>query len=216
MPQSLTLTAPIVKLLLRLELSGVPAGSTPADWPAWSWSATARRRDCAQRQAQQDQGDPFAPGRPGRAQRLNRHRGDWPGPIFGTSTTKVTTSSTWVSEPMPSTSSSTRAARLPKSLLSPRRDLRGTFAGDLLDANVDIVTVQKLLGHSSPATTAGYNRRGTRPSQKAVKHIHVPYRGHTTKGRSTSHSTWHEATARRVLLTRPCHHREHGCSPTPP
>ena len=31
MPQSLTLTAHIVKLLLRLELSGVPAGSTTVE-----------------------------------------------------------------------------------------------------------------------------------------------------------------------------------------
>ena len=56
-------------------------------------------------------------------------------------------------------------------------DLRRTFAGDLLHANVDIVTVQKLLGHSNPATTAGYDRRGARARQEAVKHIHVPYTG---------------------------------------
>ena len=45
-------------------------------------------------------------------------------------------------------------------------DLRRTFAGDLLHANVDIVTVQKLLGHSNPATTAGYDRRGARAARK--------------------------------------------------
>jgi integrase/recombinase XerC len=58
-------------------------------------------------------------------------------------------------------------------------DLRRTFAGDLLDAGVDIVTVQKLLGHSSPATTASYDRRGKRAREEAVTHIHVPYK---TKG----------------------------------
>jgi integrase len=65
-------------------------------------------------------------------------------------------------------------------------DLRRTFAGDLLHANVDIVTVQKLLGHSNPATTAGYDRRGVRARQEAVKHIHVPYVGRAAKPAATS------------------------------
>ena len=34
-------------------------------------------------------------------------------------------------------------------------DIRRTFAGDLLDAGVDLVTVQKLIGHSDANTTAG-------------------------------------------------------------
>ena len=63
-------------------------------------------------------------------------------------------------------------------------NLRRTFAGDLLHANVDIVTVQKLLGHSNPATTAGYDRRGARARQEAVKHIHVTYGNRTTKPQS--------------------------------
>jgi site-specific recombinase XerD len=53
-------------------------------------------------------------------------------------------------------------------------DFRRTFAGNLLDAGVDLVTVQKLLGHSSPVTTSNYDRRGEATKQKAVGNINIP------------------------------------------
>ena len=55
-------------------------------------------------------------------------------------------------------------------------DLRRTFAGDLLDAGADLSTVQKLMGHASSNTTAGYDRRDAKSKRVAVNKLHVPYR----------------------------------------
>lgn len=55
-------------------------------------------------------------------------------------------------------------------------DMRRTFAGDLLDAGVDLVTVQKLMGHSDTNTTASYDRRGEVAKRSAVRKLHVPYK----------------------------------------
>jgi len=54
-------------------------------------------------------------------------------------------------------------------------DLRRTLAGDLLDEGVDIVTVSKILGHSSVTTTGRYDRRGEEVKKKAAGTIHIPY-----------------------------------------
>jgi integrase/recombinase XerC len=55
-------------------------------------------------------------------------------------------------------------------------DFRRTFAGNLWDAKIDGVTIQKLMGHASQNQTAKYDRRPEAARRAAVKVLHVPYK----------------------------------------
>ncbi|WP_329521129.1 tyrosine-type recombinase/integrase [Spirillospora sp. NBC_01491] len=53
-------------------------------------------------------------------------------------------------------------------------DFRHTFIGDLLDKGVDLATVQALVGHASPVTTAAYDRRPELVKREAVDSLDFP------------------------------------------
>lgn len=69
-----------------------------------------------------------------------------------------------------------RAAEADVAAFSPH-DLRRSYVGDLLDEGADLSVAQLLAGHTSPTTTAGYDRRGERAKEQAASRLDVTYDG---------------------------------------
>lgn len=53
-------------------------------------------------------------------------------------------------------------------------DARRTFASNAIDESKDVFSVQTLLGHASPQTTARYDRRGEAAQRKVISAIKIP------------------------------------------
>ena len=47
-----------------------------------------------------------------------------------------------------------------------------------MDAGVDLVTAQKLMGHASPVTTSRYDRWDEKSKMEAATKIHFPMGGY--------------------------------------
>lgn len=54
-------------------------------------------------------------------------------------------------------------------------DMRRTYISELLDAGADLATIQKMVGHESVTTSAGYERRGDAAKRKAADLVHVSF-----------------------------------------
>ena len=53
-------------------------------------------------------------------------------------------------------------------------DLRRTFATRLIESGIDLFTIQRLLGHADPQTTARYDRRSEESKRKATAFLDFP------------------------------------------
>ena len=54
-------------------------------------------------------------------------------------------------------------------------DPRRTLVSNLLDGGTDLVTVSEIVGHSSPATTAGYDQRPRRKHRTAIDRLPIAH-----------------------------------------
>ncbi|MCA1307989.1 site-specific integrase [Microbacterium esteraromaticum] len=115
---------------------------------------------------------PLAPGVRRAIRAWLEARGDEPGPLITPLTRKLPIEAN-ASKRMATNTVAQAVARRFGDDVQPH-DLRRTFTGDLLESGADLSTVSKILGHVSPATTAGYDRRGQATRLAAVEKLTVP------------------------------------------
>ncbi|NJL29860.1 MAG: tyrosine-type recombinase/integrase [Thermoanaerobaculia bacterium] len=102
-----------------------------------------------------------------------RHRGDAPGPLFcPIRQTGEVVLSTMRGESL-AYILRRRQEEAGTGTFSPH-DLRRANLTSLLDAGVDVFTVQKLAGHADPVTTFRYDRRGEQAKRRAVERLEIP------------------------------------------
>jgi integrase len=99
-------------------------------------------------------------------------RGDEPGPLFFPVTRYGVIATHEMTDQSVMMALRRRAKQAGVAPFTPH-DLRRTMISDLLDAGVDIVTVQKLAGHSQVQTTAKYDRRGEEVKRIAAELLDI-------------------------------------------
>lgn len=72
--------------------------------------------------------------------------------------------------------------------LSPH-DFRKTFISSLLKKGVDVLTVQRLAGHSDPQTTSKYDLRPDEEARAASQMLHLPYSSSSAEAQAVFRET---------------------------
>lgn len=109
-----------------------------------------------------------------------RHRGDWPGPLF----CRILKSGRILKETNLTDQAvygvlTKRWKQAGTPALTPH-DFRRTFISSLLSKGVDLLTVQRMAGHSDPRTTSGYDLRPEEDMRDAASLLHLPYQSQIT------------------------------------
>lgn len=102
-------------------------------------------------------------------------RGDWPGTLFCRilKSGKVVQNTSMTDQAIYGVLTK-RWKQAGTPALTPH-DFRRTFISSLLAKGVDLLTVQRMAGHSDPRTTSGYDLRPEEDMRTAATMLHLPY-----------------------------------------
>ncbi len=104
-----------------------------------------------------------------------RHRGDAPGPLlFAVNKSGVVQMGSGMT-PQAVYKALMKRARQAGMEVRPH-DLRRTLIGNAFSAGVDVATIQKIVGHSSPTTTSRYDRRDKALAKSVMDMLAVDYK----------------------------------------